>query len=300
MSRRYVVAELHGRLGNQLFQFASAYALARRRDARLVFTVGAVAPQDLLLPELLGERYEEADRRELLGVGKLAYAIPPRRATTAFVYHGSRAWRRLRRRTPPSVTFWDDTGRYRPGLFELDLPVYVQGHLQSERYFADYAAEVAAAIAWPARTNATAPECPVVGVSFRAGDYEPLGWTLPLDYYAEALACVVARVPDARVLLFGDDEEFVMRGADRLRGIDARIDTQYAGADPLVQLRRLSECDHVVIANSSFAWWGAWLGDQRARAAGAPRIVVAPLEYGAGSDRLPSRWATIETGAPVF
>jgi hypothetical protein len=54
-------------------------------------------------------------------------------------------------------------------------------------------------------------------------------------------------------------------------------------------------CNHAVIANSTFGWWGAWLGDEVTR---RPRIVVAPekwfvqpgLEF---CDVVPERWVKL-------
>jgi hypothetical protein len=298
MSDRYVVAELHGRLGNQLFQFASAYGIARRRDARLVFASAPVPPDDLLLPKLLGTHYREATPRELLGVGKLAYRVPMRRAFASLLYRGSRAWRRARGRTPPSITHWDNTGRFRPVLDALDLPVYLQGHLQSECYFADFADDIAAWIAWPASSGVPELPRPAIGVSVRRGDYEPLGWTVPLDFYERAVECITRRVDASHVVLFGDEPEFVATAAIRLAKFGPVTDTVALGHGPISQLHLLSMCDHCVIANSSFSWWGAWLGDQYARDPG--RIVVAPREYGEQNDRIPPRWETIPTGTPRF
>lgn len=297
MSDRYVVAELHGRLGNQLFQYASGYGIARRRGVRLVIASSPVPAADLLLPSLLGAGYREATPRELLGVGKLAYRVPMQRVGASALYRGSRAWRRARRRTPPSVTYWEDTGRFRPTLYDLDLPVYVQGHLQSERYFEDYAEEITTSIVWPRLPLPPLPR-PAVGVSLRRGDYEPLGWTLPLDYYERAAKRITSRVPNAHLVLFGDEPEFVALGAERLAEFGPVTDALALGRDPISQLRLLSACDHCVIANSSFAWWGAWLGDQYAQR--SDRIVVAPSEYGEGNDRVPTRWETIDSGAPRF
>jgi hypothetical protein len=39
----------------------------------------------------------------------------------------------------------------------------------------------------------------------------------------------------------------------------------------------MSECDHAILANSSFAWWGAWIGDQRGE---RERSVIAPAGWG--------------------
>jgi hypothetical protein len=298
MRDRYVVAELHGRLGNQLFQFASGYGIARHLDARLVFVSSPVPPRDLLLPRLLGRRYHEADARELLGVGKRAAAGPFGRELASALYHGSRALRRARGRTAPSVTYWANTGRFRPELFALDLPVYVQGHLQTERYFDEYADDVAGAIEWPGDLSTVDLPRPAVGVTFRRGDYEALGWALPEDYYDRAVERVLRGVPDGHLVLFGDDREYVARAGERLRRVAPVVDVADHTDDAITQLRLLSACDHCVIANSSFAWWGAWLGDRYADAPG--RVVVAPREYGDGGDRIPARWHAIESGTPSF
>jgi hypothetical protein len=44
-------------------------------------------------------------------------------------------------------------------------------------------------------------------------------------------------------------------------------------------------CDHHVLADSSFSWWGAWLNSSEAK------IVVAPRPW---SQDLPADWVRIE------
>jgi hypothetical protein len=50
-------------------------------------------------------------------------------------------------------------------------------------------------------------------------------------------------------------------------------------------------CDHHVIANSSFSWWGAWLNPSKTK------LVVAPNYWVHDSvdhlDIVPSRWSNI-------
>ena len=51
----------------------------------------------------------------------------------------------------------------------------------------------------------------------------------------------------------------------------------------------MSLCDHAIIPNSTFGWWGAWLGDEK-----PDRIVIAPEKWFAVglnySDVIPDRW----------
>ena len=59
--------------------------------------------------------------------------------------------------------------------------------------------------------------------------------------------------------------------------------------DELEDLYTMSKCDSLIISNSTFAWWGAWLGRKNRK------IIVPPIWFGnAGpidtQDLIPSRW----------
>ena len=55
-------------------------------------------------------------------------------------------------------------------------------------------------------------------------------------------------------------------------------------------LRLMSLCNHFITANSSFSWWGAWLGDYE------DKIVVCPERWyndGMKNNIIPDRWVKI-------
>jgi len=52
-----------------------------------------------------------------------------------------------------------------------------------------------------------------------------------------------------------------------------------------------AQCDHALIANSTYAWWCAWLGDQRSD---ERRTVIAPqMLRDWDVDILPDRWIVV-------
>ena len=63
------------------------------------------------------------------------------------------------------------------------------------------------------------------------------------------------------------------------------------GADSYNDMRLMSMCQHHVIANSSFSWWGAWLNSS------TTKVVVAPKRWFNNSatilDLLPEIWISI-------
>jgi hypothetical protein len=184
----------------------------------------------------------------------------------------------------------DLTDRYRPELLALDPPVYVTGFFQDEAFLEGLEGELVTSLRWPDDVSLPDDLANTVAVSFRRGDYNQYDACLTLDYYDRAMRIVATEVTAPTFVLFGDDPEFVELFAERARrGGHAVVSGLELGSGPLTQLRLMGACDHAVVANSTFAWWGAWLGDQR-REPG--RIVVAPDRW--FSRAQPVRWRGLE------
>ncbi|WP_179120090.1 alpha-1,2-fucosyltransferase [Streptomyces tsukubensis] len=93
----------------------------------------------------------------------------------------------------------------------------------------------------------------VTAVHVRRGDYldHPHKYPLPTEkYYREALA----GSSPSNIIVFTDDPEWVAKHLQFLEG--ARVTSQPA---PFVDLACMTRCTRLVIANSSFSWWGAFL-----------------------------------------
>src|SRR3954447_26979969 len=110
----YLVMRLRGRLGNNLWQFASGLGIARALGARLCFDSRPVQAHLRLLQELIPGTYEEATPAELRRVG-----VGPRgRGRRALVKrcalsHASDLERRVRHQRPARLTLYDGDDAFR-------------------------------------------------------------------------------------------------------------------------------------------------------------------------------------------
>ena len=194
---------------------------------------------------------------------------------------------------------WSTT--YDPRIADARPPLLLKGHFQSERYFAHAAPVVRGAFksapseVAEARRGITAtfgPERPVIAVSLRTGvDYRDVGIVLPVEYYLAAVDECLARIGDAGFIVFGD----VPRDA---AGFSAMLASHapamsVATISPAAQLHLMATASAMVLSNSSFAWWGAWLGDMDS-ADPKTRFVLAPDPWvREPSNLVPERWITI-------
>lgn len=185
---------------------------------------------------------------------------------------------------------------YREKQFTFDPAVYEQpdntqfnGCWQSEKYFEHIADDIRRELTLPVPVPGveslwTKPES--VAVHVRRGDYlnpstSAYHGNLGKDYYDAAQQYVRERVPNARFYIFSDDPEWC---SQNMQG--EVISGKYSAHEDIALM---SQCSHNIIANSSFSWWAAWLGNPEGRIVVAPKrwFNQAPLDY---SDVVPERW----------
>ena len=280
MSRR-VVARIVGGIGNQLFCYAAARRLALKNSASLVLDVDffrsdinygreyrldcfALAPHEVLsssslLPAWLDHRWWRVKRK------LAAYGLIP-----------GRDWLIER-----------NHAEFEPRILSFDVTrtVLLDGYWQDERYFADIGDilrrdlvfrldadtrqhEMAARIA---ESNAVAVHCRRLQgstLSNPSGAVESLN----SSYYLNAIETLADRVPHAEFFCFGDDPRWLMEHWPANLPVTVVHNSGRLGE--LTDLWLMSMCRHFIIANSSFSWWGAWLG------ATPGKIVIAPRSQG--------------------
>lgn len=288
-----IIVELLGGLGNQMFQYAAGRAVALRAGLELKLDATGYAKQSLRAYRLnvfnIVEQF--ADDAEIY------HRKPRRRFSTNWLrYQFERTFVPFHRRT----VIVERTLAFDPAVLRIRRSAYLAGFWQSDRYFADYADRIRADFTFkepPSASNRQLLESIAAGnavsLHVRRGDYvaDPTvnryHGVLSPDYYRAAVAHILESVPKPHFYVFSDDIPWVKQALPLPVPV-TYVEHNGPTAD-YEDLRLMSRCNHHIIANSSFSWWGAWL----AQAPG--QIVIAPRHWFSGiridaTGRVPDGW----------
>lgn len=106
-------------------------------------------------------------------------------------------------------------------------------------------------------------------IHVRRGDYvnNPFYAQLGMDYYNKAMDHIKKHTDTTLFMIFSDDIPWckTMFVGDQFEFVEGNKDIE--------DLFLMSFCDHNVISNSSFSWWGSWLNNHEGK------IIVAPKDW---------------------
>jgi hypothetical protein len=176
----------------------------------------------------------------------------------------------------------------------------LRGYFQSHIYASSLDAvdkslilELKHASSWYKSKLAQIQELDVVAVHIRRGDYKnnPDIGTLDMEYYLKALAQIDEKMQFKNVWIFSDDNNV----GDELRrkiGASAQLVIQDANASDFESMILMSKAKKIIIANSTFSWWAAFLAISGTK-------VVAPSKWFKSLDDpidlIPKHWTRVES-----
>lgn len=256
-SQSVLKLKLRGGLGNQLFQFAFGYSLARKYgllielDASSFNSWRNTAHRSFELDHFAITNRRIAEQ----GIGEL----PPRPE--------SRPTKRWNKKVHRLVEPWENRQimTLPPGFDVYE----VEGYWQSETFFQSYRAEIRKlllAAARPPRNNSNGAADLVdksVNVQIRRGDYvsnkatKAMHGVMGLDYFKRGLDHLALTVDIQQLQIFSDDREWCANNVDF--GVAQTVVDSGPGASPGNELLLLAAGRNFIISNSTFGWWGAWM-----------------------------------------
>ncbi len=270
-----VLVRLMGGLGNQLFQFAAGLSLAWRlgdNDLGLDLSWFRAFASDNL----------DTTRRDF-GLGRLL-------SPEIVCLEGGSFPRGKLAETLDYVTvtasgrkvFREKTQRYDRRFEKLSGRSFLIGYFQSPKYlygFEDRLRQLVLSKTNNLLKSAPSSEGPApgsLGVHVRRGDYishsgaNRVHGFVGESYFARAMDLVMEKTKISEVRVFSDDPEWVL-SSRTFSGCE--IFQSPEGAEVFDDLLALAACDHHVISNSTFGWWGAWLSNRD------DQVVVMPKPW---------------------
>jgi hypothetical protein len=287
-----IITRIIGGLGNQLFQYAAAYALARKTNSVMKLDIRGYKSQVRRKFELhrLNIAYELAAAQE---IEKLMYKTEQKAV---------RWVRKLSKRPRPHAASFlrEPHFQFSATIFDPDQSAYLDGYWQSEKYFLEYREDLLRRFTLKHQFSTQAQaylhniqQSQSVGLHIRRGDYvsdpqtQKVHGKCPIEYYQHAIALIQEKVTRPHFFVFSDDLHWAKAN---LGFLDHLTFVEFDDPDSAcVELMLMSRCQHNIIANSSFSWWAAWLNP------GSQKMVIAPRQWFVEPsfntrDLLPASW----------
>lgn len=103
------------------------------------------------------------------------------------------------------------------------------------------------------------------------------------EYYIEGLLIIKRMVENPDIYIFSDCVDTLLRE----RWFDGDNITYVKGYSPVEGLCLLKSCDNFIISNSTFAWWGAYLGNNQRKIIIGPEFFLKDVRMSASSLHIP-------------
>jgi hypothetical protein len=270
-----IIIQLKGGLGNQMFQYALYRELLHRGKEVKIDDVTGFEHDKLRIPVLdrFGIEYEKATHEEVVAI------------TDSRMDIFSRIRRKLTGRKTKEIV--EVEGIFDPQILELD-EAYLVGYWQSEKYFTspeviEHLQETFSkrpqeimhdSVSWTTLQQIEC--CESVSIHVRRTDYLDaehikIHNLCSETYYKNAISMVRQKHPNAVFFIFTDDKEWCK---EHFKGHNfINVELQEGEFTDVADMLLMSRCKHHIMANSSFSWWSAWIGDT------PEKMVIAPAKW---------------------
>jgi hypothetical protein len=268
-----IIINLIGGLGNQMFQYAAAKALALQRKETLKLNTTAFETYTL-------HQY-----------GLHHFAIADSKVNFLD---------KIKSKLFKTKQYTETNFEYNPNVQQLKAQnIILNGYFQSEKYFGIYRKELLELFEIKTELKQQTKDLlkqisnqNAVALHIRRGDYlqNTIHNTDKTDYYKKAIHYISEKVKNPIFYIFSDDMGWV-KDHFKINFETHYVDFNDANTN-FEDLKLMSSCQHNIIANSSFSWWSAWLN------VNPDKIVIAPKKWFAtghynSKDVLPQEWVKL-------
>ena len=191
--------------------------------------------------------------------------------------------------------------QYKEPFFHFDKNIFditdgtdINGFFQTEKYFKHAEDKVRSVFTFKPHIREKAKleldkireDVPLVSIHVRRGDYvfnSGNHTVTDVDFYGDAINKFFSDKP-YQFVIFSDDTNWCKEMFDGGYVVDIN--------DAWTEMCMMSMCDHHIIGNSTFSWWGAWLNPNPKKLVVAPSQWFGPNISGKNNimDLLPQQW----------
>ncbi|WP_195848950.1 alpha-1,2-fucosyltransferase [Providencia sp. wls1922] len=269
IKQKKIISHLIGGLGNQLFQYATSYALAKENNAKIVI-------DDRLFKKYKLHGGYRLDKLNIIGekissIDKLLFPLILCKLSQKenFIFKSTKKFI-LEKKTSSFkyLTFSDK-----------EHTKMLIGYWQNAIYFQKYFSELKEMFV-PLDISQEQLDLSIqihaqqsVALHVRRGDYISnknalaMHGICSIDYYKNSIQHINAKLEKPFFYIFSNDKLWCEENLTPLFDGNFHI---VENNSQEIDLWLISQCQHHIIANSTFSWWGAWLANSDSQ------IVITP------------------------
>ena len=267
-----ITSNLKGGVGNQLFQIAAGYSLARKLNTNFVINYnGNNFDFDKKEFEKLTSKYHH----------KLVH----------YRQYKDGLYRNIKQSNYDGFDAYNQVGfKFNPIPCKDNTKLV--GYFQSEKFFFDYSQEIKDLFNF---SNTIRKK-----IGDKLGKFKKKKLGIHIRCYERGFA-ILPPMPkvyyEIALNQFNTNEYDYILITDNQTKAEEKLDKEnffsLNNNDEIEDLYTLSQCDSVIMSNSTFSWWGAWLGKKK------EKVIVPPVWFGNGGpkdleDLIPKRWNILD------
>lgn len=266
-----IIIEVSGGLGNQMFQYAFARALALKNND-VLFITDRLLKNDALRKYSLNhyslsnyiKKVEQspvifASHRLRYNLGKVLSALNINTAKIGIYDY-------LKQRTFETPVYRENRMNIYRGLFQSSIlfDSYKEEIIKDFTLLDKLDCDELKIIE---QIESTQSVC----VHIRRGDYlnSPEHYVCNEKYYRQAMEVISSKLQKCHFYMFSDDTDWVKRHFS-----GSNITVVDVGKTEFSDMEIMSHCKHFIISNSTFSWWAQYLSNNK-----NDKIVIAPSKW---------------------
>ena len=279
--------KLTGGLGNQMFQFATGFAIAKKNNVRLSLDLNYINRRQLFNGFELEKVFNIYSKVSFLNKALSFQSINFKEILNKI-----------------DVTFYnfkEPHFHYTSKILDIPKHSFLDGYWQSELYFKDYSKEIKKIFNFSDKLDEQNElisndinQSNSISIHIRRGDFllkrNDNHYVNLKEYYLKAINESSKFFKNPKYFIFTDDPSWVTD--------NFVLDHSYfivpvnQGTKSFYDMHLMSLCKSNIIANSSFSWWGAWLNSKK------DKIIYAPKNWFkdksiSTDDLIPNSWNVI-------